>query len=481
MAAVLLFTACGPAGGRAKQGLTDGIYEAEVESSASMFRVVHCELVVEDGKMTAVMAMSGEGYGYVYPGTAAEAEAADESEYIPFERDSEGRKTFAFPIEKLDTEYECAAYSIKKDTWYDRTLVFRLSSDGSEIGLTLKKRMKLDLATQFSVDYYEGGYKYIKLGDGSRFLVVPEGMEKPEGLDSSISVLQQPIENIYIAATSSMSLFDALGSLSSVSLSGTKEDGWYIENAKQAMHDGSIIYAGKYSEPDYELLLSKECPLAVESMMIGHAPDVREKLEELGMVVLVDQSSNESHPLAKTEWIKLYAALLNKEDEAERLFDEQMKYLSEVEKLEKTGKTAAFFYISSAGNAVVRNSDDYISKMIELAGGRYIFDDLEEGSGSATVTIEMEEFFSHAKDADYVFYNGAITGEVNSIEELVQKNPLLKEFKAVQNGNVWCTTRNLYQETTQLGEMIKSLRTVFTGEADNLTELPYLYRLMPAD
>lgn len=64
--------------------------------------------------------------------------------------------------------------------------------------------------------------------------------------------------------------------------------------------------------PDYELILSGGCGLAVESTMVNHVPEVREKLEELGIPVLIDQSSYESHPLGRTEWIKLYGALLGK-------------------------------------------------------------------------------------------------------------------------------------------------------------------------
>ena len=96
------------------------------------------------------------------------------------------------------------------------------------------------------------------------------------------------------------------------------------------MDAGEILYAGKYNAPDFERILSSSCGLAVESTMINHVPEVREKLEELGVPVLVDQSSYEPHPLGRTEWIKLYGALLGKEDEAERLFAEQAAYLDAV-------------------------------------------------------------------------------------------------------------------------------------------------------
>lgn len=241
------------------------------------------------------------------------------------------------------------------------------------------------------------------------------------------------------------------------------------------MEQGDIVYAGKYSEPDYELILDESCELAIESMMIGHASEVKDKLEELGIPVLIDQSSNETHPLGRTEWIKLYAALLNEEEKAEALFSQQSAYLDEVVNAENTGKTVAFFHISSSGYVVARKSGDYVSKMIELAGGNYIFEDLgDPETATSTVTIEMETFYATARDADYMIYNSAITGEIGSLEELLALNPLLKDFKAVQNGNVWCTGQNMFQETMQLGQMIRDIHLILTGSA---VEPEYLYQL----
>ena len=352
------------------------------------------------------------------------------------------------------------------------------SGEASNSSWIPERSMELQFATQFQVDYYAGGYKLITLGDGSRFLTVPEECQVPEAAPKDAVPLYQPIGNIYLAATSAMCLFDALDRLDAISLSGSRAESWYIDNARKAMEDGKILYAGKYSEPDYEMLLSHHCPLAVESMMIGHASDVKQKLEELGIAVLTDQSSMEEHPLGRTEWIKLYAALLNEEDRAEELFQEQVAYLNEALKAESSGKTVAFFHISSSGYVVARKSGDYVTKMLELAGGQYVFKDLGDAeTRTSTVNIEMEQFFAAAKDADYIIYNSTIGGEIRSMEELLEKSPLLAQFRAVQNGNVWCTGKNMYQETTQLGQMIQSFQKIFSGEADNLTELPFLYRL----
>jgi iron complex transport system substrate-binding protein len=338
--------------------------------------------------------------------------------------------------------------------------------------------MNLEYAKNFSVDYYSGGYSLISISDGSRYLVVPQGSKPPGGIDADITVLKRPIKNIYLVATSAMCLFDALDALDSISLSGTKAQDWYVQNARAAMEAGDILYAGKYSAPDYELIMSNGSNLAIESTMINHIPEVKEKLQDLGVPVLIDQSSYETHPLGRTEWIKLYAVLLGKEDMAEKLFNEQKAYLEEAAGHANTGKTVAFFYISSSGYAVAQKSGDYVTKMIELAGGNYIFKDLGDPTkATSTVTLEMEKFYATAKDADFIIYDSAIGGEVTSLAELISKNSLLKNFKAVQNGNVWCTDKNLFQETTQLGLMISDIHQILTEDNTSLTKLNFMYKL----
>lgn len=117
--------------------ILDGTYEITVASSSSMFRVVRCILTVEDDAMTAAMTMSGQGYGFVYLGTGEEALQDTEDTYVPFVLDSEGAKTFTVPIEALDQETDCAAWSIRKEKWYDRVLVFESAQIPAE-ALTLE-------------------------------------------------------------------------------------------------------------------------------------------------------------------------------------------------------------------------------------------------------------------------------------------------------------------------------------------------------
>ena len=107
------------------EAVANGIYSIDVDSSSSMFRIVNCQMTIKNGKMTAVLTLSGTGYGYLYVGTASQAAAADSSSWVPFKVNADGKYTYEIPVEALDKDIEVAAYSIKNEKWYDRKLTFK--------------------------------------------------------------------------------------------------------------------------------------------------------------------------------------------------------------------------------------------------------------------------------------------------------------------------------------------------------------------
>ena len=339
-------------------------------------------------------------------------------------------------------------------------------------------QLELQYAQQFSVDCFPDGSALLTIAGTDRFLIVPEGCEPPDGLDSDVVILRQPIRNIYLASSSAADLFLQLDALDDLRLTSTTAANWRLPEMQEAVETGQILYTGKYSAPDFEQILSEGCGLVIENTMIYRSPEIKEKLEDLGLPVLVEHSSYESHPLGRVEWIKVYGLLVGKSDEADRFFDRQVQTLSALNELEETGQTVAFFHINSAGAAVVRKPGDYVSKMIELAGGQYVFSALDsEDNALSTVNMQMETFYAEAKDADILIYNSTIDGEIDTLEQLLEKSSLLADFKAVQNGNVWCTEQNMFQQTSAAAGMISDINAILTGEADALDQLTFLHRL----
>ena len=168
--------------------------------------------------------------------------------------------------------------------------------------LVWDEHLELLYAKQFSVDYAQGGFTRITI-DADTYLLVPEGEEPPADTPAEVVVLRRPVQNIYLQATAAMDCFRKLDAMDAITLSGTRAEGWYIPEARQAMEEGRMVFAGKYSAPDYELITSQGCGLALESTMIYHTPEVKEQLERLGIPVMVERSSYESHPLARMEWV----------------------------------------------------------------------------------------------------------------------------------------------------------------------------------
>ena len=350
------------------------------------------------------------------------------------------------------------------------------SSNAPKIdGLTYESTLDLQRATEFSVYRYEGGYDLIDIHDHQRFLVIPEDGTVPDNLDSDVIVLQKPLDKIYLAATATMAMFCSIDALDHIRMSSIDKSAWTFDEPKKAMEKGDIIYAGKYSAPDYETMLNENCNLALESTMIDHTPEVQEMIEDLGIPVLVDRSSYESDPMGRAEWIKLYGVLTDHEQQAEEFFASQMDSIKELDDFENTEKTVAFFYFSSDGKVVVRRSTDYIPKMIDIAGARYIFTDLDDESGRTSIDVSVETFYDAAVDADYIIYNGSIDSSVKTMDDLISKDPIMEKMTAVKNDNCWVTGSAMYQRTDIVADMILDFHNLFIGK--DPSELKYLKKL----
>ena len=199
-------------------------------------------------------------------------------------------------------------------------------------------------------------------------------------------------------------------------------------------------------------------------------------LFSLGLPVLVEYSSYEPHPLGRVEWIKLYGLLCGKLPEAGEYFDRQAAIFHAVENTEPSGKTVAFFHLSPSGGVTVRRRADYITRMIELAGGETAITDLPAAENAlSTETIQMESFYAQARGADVLIYNGTAVGAVPDMEAFLALSPLFADFKAVRENEVWCTEKSMFQRSSAAADMIKEIRAAVSGDAGE--DLRYLHRI----
>lgn len=353
-------------------------------------------------------------------------------------------------------------------------------------GLQYLSQDENEYSQGFAIYRYENDYAVLAAGDGRSYLIIPEGGQVPDSPDNELIILQKPLDRIYLAASAAMCQFDEIGAVDNVILSGLERDGWYIEAAREAMEKGTLKYGGKYSTPDYEMIVASGVNLAIESTMIHHTPKVQEKLEKLGIPVLIDRSSYESEPLGRAEWVKVYGLLTGREEEAAQAFAEQKGYVealsgnTEQEPQNASGnaepeslKTTAIFSINSTRQVVTKSAGDYFGKMVEIAGGTLCTP--ANDPGRASQTVSMEAFYAAAEQADILIYNASIEDAPEDMQQMCAKDNVLTQFRAVKEGNVWCMRSSLYQYASRTGAIIRDLHAILAGEADEETE--FFFRL----
>lgn len=328
-----------------------------------------------------------------------------------------------------------------------------------------------------------------------------------------LTVLQQPLTTTYVAASAVMAPLCDLGAVRQIRFSGLREEGWYVDEARTAMEKGSMLFAGRYSEPDYETLLREGCDLALESTMIYRSPEVIEKLSALGIPVYIDYSSYEPHVLGRLEWIRVYGALFGHEEEAQQWYQTERDRIRAIQKDAETssgeasqsGKSAeksetktsrnskneasstetssgragtdttadqrptvVYFYVNSSGQIQVRQPHDYIPELLELAGARYLAPDMSSLSGSrkSNVTVSLEDFYSSCKDADYLIYSATLDRPLSSIQELLGKNALFADFRAVKEGHVYTTDKDFYQLSDRMADFAEDVSRMLQDQDD---------------
>jgi len=451
--------------------LSDGVYQVDVKLEGGSGRAtVQSPTVMEvrNGKYFLTLVWNSKNYDYmVFNG-------------VKYLNETPGEKsTFNFQIldytQPLNVIADTVAMSVPREIEYTITLsnISKNDQSGPDYN-SLKKTASLGLlyAKQFQVDSY-GEYSLITIADTDKYLVIPPTSTIPSNIPEGITVLKQPLKNIYLVSTPVMDLVTKIDALKYIRFTGTKADDWYIDEAVNKINNGEIIYSGKYSSPDFEKLVSGDCRLAIENTMIYHKPEIKEKLEELAIPVLVEKSGYEDHPFGRLEWIKLYGILFNKLTEAEDYFDKQISIINPILNDNSSNKKIAFFYVTSNGTVSVRKNNDYITKMINLAGGKYFLNDWEISSENAlsSINMQIEDFYSKAVDSDIIIYNSTIDGVLENKKSLIDKDSIFLDFKAYNEDKVYCTTKNFFQKTTSVALFMEDINKIIKGNDDNLVYL----------
>lgn len=333
----------------------------------------------------------------------------------------------------------------------------------------------LQYAEGFTLCHYKEGYTVFTIpGTCAKreYLIVPEGKEIPFGLKEDTVILQQPITKLCIASGSLASLAAAIDAVDCIKAVAIERENWTLQNVQEGIDEGNICYSGSFRNPDFELLLTEGIQLEIDTTMLLNYPEIMEKYDEIGIPYFIEDSTKEASPLARMEWIKLLGAILGKEEEANRYFEEQKAKIEGLDTAEGSSKETALFYMGEK-SLYVRNGGDYIPSMLRLAGGRYCMEEFNPEQGGS-LKISFEDFYSKCKDAEYLFWV-VLECPYDTIEELIGANELFADFRAVQNGNVYKARKGFAQRTADFADVILEMNKILNDseieETDTFVKL----------
>ncbi|MCG4572953.1 ABC transporter substrate-binding protein [Clostridium cochlearium] len=208
----------------------------------------------------------------------------------------------------------------------------------------------------------------------------------------------------------------------------------------------------------------------------GHIDEINDRMK-IGIPYVVEASSLENHPLGRMEWTKFMAAFYNKEDIADKHMqkaEDTVKKVSEkVKGKENPLVTAGMPY---KGKISVRFGGSYQAKMYDMAGGDYVFKDVEKDKSGAN-SITFEDFYAKSSNAD--IYVCEVMGKTRpkNIDEFVKQAPIMKNMKSIKNGELWVSQPWWYQSVDKLDEIIEDLAAIYHPEEFKDHKVRHYYKL----
>jgi iron complex transport system substrate-binding protein len=318
----------------------------------------------------------------------------------------------------------------------------------------------IQYATGFTIETLANGVKKVTDGENQTLLLVPEGKKAPAGYEDSIQI-SIPVKKAVILSVTFGALMRPLEVLHSVVGSGTLESELYIEELKQGYSNGQITYVGggTMAAPDFEAIQMLKPDIVFISTGYADYVEYYNKLKSMGLKVAVFNDFLETDPLARLEWIKFIAAFYGKDATAKTYFEGVVKKIEDIKNqtVLSSRYTTVIWGSIFMGTCYVSKGESYVAKMIDMAGGEYVFDDLP---GSDTVNISLEELYARGKMAN-VFIYASTPPYINSIKEIVDNNPVLADLPTIVSGEVYCMQPWYFQISDKPDEIVEDLAYIF--------------------
>lgn len=335
----------------------------------------------------------------------------------------------------------------------------------------------LGYTRHFKIEEVGNRCRKITDGQGNQLLLVPHGMNPPKGF-RKLPVIRIPVQRALFASMTQVCLLRPFHNreiwASVVGVTSPSRE-WYIPEIRKGLQNGTIQYVGDGYEPDFEMIQALEPEIVFTYGGPNGQYKLMKKLSELKIPYAVDNEYLETDPLGQLEWLKFVAAFYDQGPAAEKYFERSERtILDTAGKLRGRKRPKIAWGMIYNGKVYVAAGDSYVAKMIDLAGGDYLFKQLVRGN----TVLNIETFYTQSKNAD-ILVNSAYAPMIPSIQAMVSQAPILADLNAVRRGRVWSMQPWYNQRVDQNDQILLDLASIFHPEAIKNRRLENFLKLPP--
>ncbi|SKC04256.1 ABC transporter substrate-binding protein [Dyadobacter psychrophilus] len=316
--------------------------------------------------------------------------------------------------------------------------LYEKGESGYEGPALFKEKVVIRHAKGFTIDYHKN-FKLVKImspfekaTDTMSFVLLQRGTPKPAGYQNA-QIIQIPIQSLVPMSSMHIGLVGYLSAEHIVTGMGNLT---YVssEKIRARIKSGDIKEVGKDQGLNEELLIAMHPDLVMTIGSPVSKINRYQSLKQAGIPVMINSEWIETTPLARAEWVKLMAALLNRESEVNTKFSESEKEYARLVKLAKSSKTQPSLVsgMNSKDAWFVPSGSGYVSRFFRDAGARYHWADTK---ATGSLPLNFEAVYPVALNADF-WLNVGILG-VKSKRELLDKDQRYADFKAFKAGNIF--------------------------------------------
>jgi iron complex transport system substrate-binding protein len=292
-------------------------------------------------------------------------------------------------------------------------------------------------AKGFSLEYHDG-YKVLTVStpwtnsnQSFQYLLVQCGTPIPPGFDQA-QVVTIPVEKVVVLSTTHIPFFDRLNALNTIQGIRQIQE---VSNPKlrEKFDRGEVVAVGNSTDLDFERIVSLQPDLVTTFGIANVETSSIQRLQDLGLSTAVIAEYLEADPLAQAEWIKFIAAFLNREKEANTIFNAIVQDYNQLRSLTQNldQRPTVLTGFDLNGTWYVAGGKSFIAQFIEDAGGTYLWRD---NTNTGNLPLDFESVFVKGSQAD-IWINTNTRWQ--TVLEVTQEDDRYREFQALKTNRIF--------------------------------------------